>query len=149
MWPHCEACRYGKQVRTPDKTTITTKNPEAVRRLTEGRLTPGQTIFCDQLESRLRGRLLHTAGREADRDKFCGSTVFCDAASGYIHVEHQVTLNATDTINAKTSFERQAMEMGVTVDSYHTDNGIFKSQAFTRELHEKYQNIRFSGVGAK
>ena len=148
-WPHCEACRYGKQVRTPDKTTITTKNPEAVGRLTEGRLTPGQTIFCDQLESRLRGRLLHTAGREADRDKFCGSTVFCDAASGYIHVEHQVTLNATDTINAKTSFERQAMEMGVTIDSYHTDNGIFKSQAFTRELHEKYQSIRFSGVGAK
>jgi len=39
--------------------------------------------------------------------------------------------------------------MGVTVDAYHTDNGIFKSKAFTQKLHEDFQSIRFSGVGAK
>ena len=147
--PLCEACKYGKQVRTPDGVNSHTRKPEKVGALTEGKLVPGQTIFMDQLESRLKGRLLHTAGREPEHDKFCGSTLFCDAASHYIHVEHQVTLNSSDTINAKTSFERTLLEMGVSVDGYHTDNGVFKSHAFTRELAQNYQKIRFSGVGAK
>ena len=75
--------------------------------------------------------------------------MFVDAASGYIFAEPQVTLNASDTINAKHKFERHAMELGVTVESYHTDNGIYKSKAFTEELAQNYQSIRFSGVGAK
>ena len=97
--PHCAACQFGKQVRKPDGATITTKNPDVTGSLKVDQLEPGQRIFSDQLESRVRGRLLHTAGREPASDKFCGSTVFCDAASNLIHVEHQVTLNATDTIN--------------------------------------------------
>ena len=72
-----------------------------------------------------------------------------DGASGYLFVESQVTLNATDTVNAKHNFERHAMELGVVVDSYHTDNGVYKSQAFTEELTNGHQSIRFSGVGAK
>ena len=39
--------------------------------------------------------------------------------------------------------------MGVEIDSDHTDNGIYKSKAFTEELALRYQSIRFSGVGAK
>jgi len=107
--PTCAACQYGKQVHTPDHTTITKKNPDVVGSLKAGHLVPGDKVFCDQLESRVRGQLLHTDGREPDKDRFCGSTVFCDSASGLIWVEHQVTLNATDTINAKDSFERMAM----------------------------------------
>ena len=147
--PMCRACKHGRQTRTPDGTTITSKNPERTGNLKKDKLSPGQTVFCDQLESRVRGRLLHTAGREPESEKFCGTTVFCDAASGYIHVEHQVTLNASDTINSKLAFERKAMELGVTVSSYHTDNGIFKSRAFTEEIVNNHQSICFSGVGAK
>ena len=147
--PTCKACLYGKQVRRHHEATTTVKNPHMIGNLKAGQLKPGERIFCDQLESRIRGRRLHTAGREPDRDKFCGSTVFCDAASNYLHVEHQVTLSASETINSKTSFERKAREMGVTVDEYHTDNGIFKSKEFMEEIATNYQNIRFSGVGAK
>ena len=147
--PQCEACRYGKQQRTPDKINTHARKPEQKGNLLKEKLYPGHTVFSDQLESRVRGRLLHTAGREADSDKFCGSTVFCDGASGYIHLEHQVTLNASDTINAKTSFEQHARDLGVTIDSYHTDNGIYSSTAFTQEIAANYQKIKFSGVGAK
>ena len=147
--PHCEACRYGKQQRTPDKINTHARKPEQKGNLLKEKLYPGHTVFSDQLESRLRGRLLHTAGREADSDKFCGSTVFCDGASGYIHLEHQVTLNASDTINAKTAFEQHARDLGVSIESYHTDNGIYSSAAFTQEIAANYQKIKFSGVGAK
>ena len=106
-------------------------------------------IFSDQLVSFQPGRLFHTAGCESNQDKFNGATIFVDAASGLIFVKSQVTMNATDTINAKHEFERYCMGMGVTAESYHTDNGIYKSRAFTEELVNNFQNIRFSGVGAK
>ena len=106
-------------------------------------------MFTDQLKSRVRGRLLHTAGREQESDKFCGSSVFVDAASGYIHIEHQVTLNASDSINAKTAFERVAKDVGVDVLSYHTDNGIYTSKAYVDNLVQNQQSIRYIGVGAK
>jgi hypothetical protein len=75
--------------------------------------------------------------------------VFCDAASGYIHVEHQVHLSATDTIICKNSFERHAKEHGVIIQEYHTDNGVYRSEAFHKALVENHQAIRHSGVGAK
>ena len=147
--PLCAACQYGKQTRTPDGTTTTTKVPSKVGGLKKEMLKPGDLIFCDQLESRVPGRLLHTAGREHERDQFCGSTIFCDAASQYIHLEHQVTLNASDTILSKDNFERTGLQYGVVIDSYHTDNGIFKSKRFLQEIYDNSQSIRFSGVGAK
>ena len=103
--PKCASCSFGKQVRKRDGATTTTKNPDVTGSLKAGQLVPGDRIFSDQIESSVRGRLLHTAGRELPSNQFCGTTVFVDAASGYIHVEHQVTLNASDTINSKDSFE--------------------------------------------
>jgi hypothetical protein len=132
--PKCEACRYGRQVKRPDGTTTTRKNPDRIGALKLDQLKPGQTIFCDQLESRVRGRLLHTAGREPTSSRFCGTTVFCDAASNYIHVEHQVTLNASDTINSKLCFERTEKEMGVTVDAYHTEKPRYFGPNFSPRL---------------
>ena len=35
------------------------------------------------------------------------------------------------------------------MEAYHTDNGVYKSQAFSKALQDNYQSIRFSGVGAK
>ena len=65
-----------------------------------------------------------------------------DGASGYVYVACQVTLNANDTINSKHEWERHAGEMGVTVQNYHTDNGIYRSKkAFTEELAQNYQSI--------
>ena len=106
-------------------------------------------MFTDQLESRVRGRLLHTAGREQESNKFCGSSVFVDAASGYVHIEHQVSLGATDSINAKSSFERMVRDLGVSVSQYHADNGIYNSKAYVQDLIDNQQDIRYSGVGAK
>jgi hypothetical protein len=145
--PQCTACKFGKQTRRPDGTTTTTKNNPGV--LSVNQLSPGDRVFCDHLESRVRGRLFHTAGREPDKDKFDGAMIFFDAASQLIHVEPQVTLNATDTIMAKDNFERMSLEAGVTINSYHTDNGVYNSRRFVQEIHSNVQSIRYSGVGAK
>jgi hypothetical protein len=103
--PKCVSCQFGKQVKHVDHTTMQFKDPESECELKAGQLQPGDRVFTDQLESRVRGRLLHTVGREQESDKFCGSSVFVDVTSGYVHIKHQVTLNASDSINAKTAFE--------------------------------------------
>jgi hypothetical protein len=65
-------------------------------------------------------------------------------------LEHQVTLNASDTINAKMAFEQNGCDLGVSIESYHTDNDIYSSATFTQEIAVNYQKIiKFSSVGAK
>ena len=112
-------------------------------------LLVGERVLTDQLESRIKGRLFTTAGREPDKDKYCGSSVFYDAASGYIHVEHQVTFGSTDSINAKENFERLAHDHGHQIYNYHSDNDIYTSKAYIKHLVDRKQRIRYSGVGAK
>ena len=60
--PKCAACCYGKQTRKPDHITPASQQASTVGLLTKEQLVPGDRIFSDQLESRVRGRLLHTAG---------------------------------------------------------------------------------------
>jgi hypothetical protein len=122
----------------------TTKNPDVEGSLKTDVTVPGQQIYTDQVVSLVRGRKFHTAGSESDHDKYSGAPLFVDITSGYIYVVSQVTLNAMDTINGKHELERHALEMGVNVKSYHTDNGVYKSQAFTEELTSNNQSIHFS-----
>ena len=147
--PKCAACQFGRQSRTPSGSKHVTIDKTKEGALKRDVLEPGERIFMDQVESRVRGRLVHTSGREQEADKYCGSTLFCDAASGFIHVEHQVSFTANETIIAKTKFERAALDQGTRIQGYHTDNGVFKAADFLKEIAEKKQTIRFSGVGAK
>ena len=71
-----------------------------------------------------------------------------DHATGFVDVQHQVSLSAANTIKAKLQFEREALLSGVHVSSYHTDNGVFTSAGVMQELLKKNQTISLSGVGA-
>jgi Reverse transcriptase (RNA-dependent DNA polymerase) len=144
--PKCAACQFGKQGRTPIPTHHTDKDP--VGSLTKDKLEPGQLVFADQYESREPGRAFTTKGA-ASSHKFGGGTLFIDAASNYVYVSHQVGTTANETIQAKVKFEREAITAGVTVQAYHTDNGVFTSKEFMRELAEKGQGITLSGVSAQ
>ena len=39
-------------------------------------------------------------------------------------------------------------DLGITVQSYQSDNGIFTAPAFMHEIEKGLQNIKFSGMGA-
>jgi len=78
-----------------------------------------------------------------------GGTIFCNAASWYIHIKHQVSLTSYKTIAAKVNFEWLAIEAGVTITSYHTNNRIYRLSEFLKELHMKGQGIKMSGVSAQ
>ena len=52
------------------------------------------------------------------------------------------------TLEAKRSFERFAAGFGVSIDSYHADNGWFAEDRFCKEIQQCNQEITFCGVGA-
>ena len=68
-----------------------------------------------------------------------------DHATGFIHVEHQVWFSAVETIRAKQAYEKMAMDHGVIVQSYLTDSGAFKSNAFVQHIREHEQKLNFCG----
>ena len=60
-----------------------------------------------------------------------------DHASGCIHVEHQVSLCASDTIAVKRRFERLLYDRDGSVGSYRADNGIFNAMEFKEEIRKE------------
>ena len=144
-FPKCAACLHGKQGRRPIPSKTTKKQPTGA--LKRGQLMPGQLIFSDQYESR-EGGTAYTVKGGSTSVKYCGGTLFVDAASGYVFVNHQASLTAAESIQGKMMFERNAREHGVTVQNYRTDNGIYTSREFLRELSEQGQGLTVSGVDA-
>ena len=71
-----------------------------------------------------------------------------DHASEYVDIRHPVALTGTETIKAKLQYEQSADLLGVKVEKYNTDNGVFTSQQFMEHLAKNNQSIRFAGASA-
>ena len=104
-------------------------------------------IFSDQYETSTLGQVFGRRGAAIYAHKYKGGTLFCDAASKRIFVRHQVALSAQETVEAKLTFEREALQVGVQVKDYQTDNGVYTAKEFLEELTKEGQGIKHSGVG--
>ncbi len=88
-------------------------------------------VSMDQFVSATPGRLFSGYGGEAQHNWFYGRTIFNDAASRAIWVEHQVSLGAGETICAKEQFEEWLYELScVEVAQNHRNNGVFTAAEF-------------------
>ena len=57
-----------------------------------------------------------------------------------------MTINASETVKVKLTFEREDKSQGVMTNEYHTD--ISNTSKFMEELLKKQQKLRFSGAGS-
>ena len=147
--PKYASCILAKMTTRHDGTTRSHKLKETEGGLKKDDLFPGSCVSVDHYGCRLPGRLPHTAGKEQQNQQYSGGAMFCDHSSGKVSVRHQVMLNGSDTIRSKRSFKRERAQDGVTIDSYHSDNGIFKANDSVEELQDRNpQRIDYSGVGA-
>ena len=108
----------------------------------------GSVISVDQCKSSVCSQLLLTQRQEKLTQKFCGGTLFYDHASAKIMVHHQFLLATSDAIKSFFSVLQEAMEHGVELKRFHTNNGMFKSKAFVEALKDNYQMITKSDAGA-
>ena len=69
--------------------------------LKKDHLLPGQMMSADYYISLAPGGLYHTKGKSDKSYMFSGLCVFIDHASGYVIINHQVAINATETFKAK------------------------------------------------
>ncbi|KAL7465039.1 hypothetical protein ACHAXS_005362, partial [Conticribra weissflogii] len=83
-------------------------------------------------------------------NSYHGGTIYVDAASGLIHVVNQVSLGAGETLAGKGEFEQWIWDLAaVTVNAYHSDNGIFVAEEYRDDCAAKSQSQLLSGVGAQ
>ena len=59
-------------------------------------------------------------------------------------IKHQVVINATETVKAKLTFEREDKSQRVMINKYHTD--IFNTSKFMEKLLKNQKKIRFSAL---
>ena len=74
--------------------------------LKKDNILPGHMVSVDHYISQAPGRLYHKKGKPDPYDMFSGGCVFIDHPSGYVSINHQVAINATETVKAKITFER-------------------------------------------
>jgi hypothetical protein len=146
--PKCFACQAAKMRWQPTGATHNKADPEKKDILSANALSPGDLVFVDQYESSIQGRLQHTYGREKQSSLYCRGTIFVHVASETVHVYHQVSLAAADTLLSKAQFEHKAHTHGIDVKKYHTSNGIFGSAAWKEHLHGMQQTKWLSATGA-
>jgi hypothetical protein len=129
--PCCAACELAPAHPRPTGATKQLAVEEKAEILSANKLPVGDLVSMDQFVSSTPGRLFSGYGCEAQHNRFRGGTIFNDAASGAIWVEHQVSLGAGETICAKEQFEEWLYELScVEVARYHSDNGVFTAAEF-------------------
>lgn len=148
--PMCMSCELAKmKARSPKvKTTKIIKEKDGI--LKRDKYEPGDMVSSDQFNVHTAGRSLKGYGRESAENGLHGGTLYVDSASGLIRVECQVSMGAVETLVGKEKFEQWVWDLAaVCVKNYHSDNGVYDTEAFRRDCTEKDQKQTFSGVGAK
>jgi hypothetical protein len=75
--------------------------------------------------------------------------LFVDHKTRLVYLSFQESKTATEACRSKCDYEKFARRYHVTVDSYHADNGAFRSKTFQKAIGNKNQKLNFSGVNAQ
>ena len=132
----------------PTSGTKHTQTPLKQGVLKREQLTPGQRIFSDQYVTSVPGKNFNGRGQQHGHLHYKGGTIFYDAASSYMSIHHQVSFTSHETIQSMMSFERECHSVGIKVQGYNTDNGVYTAKEITCKLMHDTQTLRLSGVGA-
>jgi hypothetical protein len=143
----CEICELAKATRRPTHGTTQRTDPVANNTIAADHLRPGSRVSCDHFESRLKG-CTYGSYRRPTSQTYVGGLILVDATSKYLHVEMQVGFTSAETIRAKQAYEKFAMDHGIIVKSYLTNNSVFKANQLVQHVRDTKQQLRFCGVNA-
>jgi hypothetical protein len=136
--PVCSSCQYGKGHKRNPETKTEVPNPLTQGgNITKNQLHPDDLVSMDHFVVKTAGRKFESRGRDAPASMYKGGTFFVNAASARIKVKFQVGLSANETIRSKMEYKREALNYGVNVRSYWTDNGMFTAQSFIQEIEKR------------
>ena len=73
-------------------------------------------------------------GQQQSSLSYKGGTIFCDAATGYIFLKHQVSFTGMETAQSMMALQREAEQLGITIKGYNTDNGVYTAKQILQQL---------------
>ena len=139
--PLCAACLYSKAIkqRRPNQACNKDESRKATR--------PGEIVFVDQIVSPTAGFAAQISGF-ITKKRYRYATIYVDQYSNRAFVHLQKTSSTEEKIQGKKAFEKEARQMGITIDHYHADNDIFKAKAWVQDCTDNQQGLTFCGVNA-
>jgi hypothetical protein len=75
--------------------------------------------------------------------------LFIDHKTRLVYPSFQESKTASEACRSKCHYEKVGKRYNVTLDSYHADNGAFRSETFQKSIEGKNQKLHFSGVNAQ
>jgi hypothetical protein len=81
--------------------------------------------------------------------KYKNVMLFVDHKTRLIYPSFQKSKTTFEACRSKCDFEKFAHRYQVTVNSYHNDNGAFRSKTFQKAIDNKNQKLHFSGANAQ
>jgi chloramphenicol O-acetyltransferase len=75
--------------------------------------------------------------------------LFIDHKTRLVYPSFQESKTASEACHSKCDYEKFAQRYQVTVNSYHADNGAFRSETFKKAIDNKNQQLNFSGVNGQ
>jgi transposase InsO family protein len=75
--------------------------------------------------------------------------LFVDHKIRLVYPSFQESKTASEACRAKCDYETFAKRYNITIDSYHADNGAFRSEIFQKSIDNNNQKLNFSGVNAQ
>jgi hypothetical protein len=81
--------------------------------------------------------------------KYKKTKLFVDHKTRLVYPSFQESKTATEACQSKCDYEILAKRYNVKVESYHADNGAFRTETLEKEIDNKNQKLNFSGVNAQ
>jgi transposase InsO family protein len=75
--------------------------------------------------------------------------LFVDHKTRLVYPSFQESKSASEACRSKCKYEKFAQRYQVTANSYHADNGAFRSKIFQKAIDNKNQKLYFSGVNSQ
>ena len=132
--PICPACEFAKAKRQPTATKQQLPVSSKTHTLKRDQLYPGQWVSMDHFMVTERGHLYTSMGKTTSDLMYAGHCIFVNHATGDVHVEHLLNFTTTETLKAKARYEKCMVDMGVMVQAYQADNGIFATCNFVNNI---------------
>ena len=138
----CPSCIIGNMKRKPWRY----KNGQSNIRKEDEDFS-GACVSVDQLVSKQPGLVPRQDGKHS-LARITGATIYMDHHSNWIYSQFQTSLDGEQTCASKVAFEAKASTYGVSIKSFHADNGRFAEKSFKDEVYKANQTIKYCAVGA-
>jgi hypothetical protein len=110
---------------------------------------PGSNTSIDHVDAaNVPGYTWQHKGRPTLK-KYKNFIIFVDHKTLLVCPSFQESQTASEACRSKCDYEKFVKRYQVTVNSYHADNGAFRSETFQKSIQDKNQKLHFSGVNTQ